>query len=43
MHDELTYGVLEDIQESVKEDAEETYNSLLILDAVTATLKIKEL
>ncbi len=43
MHDELTYGVLDDILESVKEDAEEKYNSLLILDDVTATLKNKEL
>jgi len=43
MHDELTYGVLDDILESVKEDAEEKYNSLLILDDVTASLKNKEL
>ena len=43
MHDELTYGVLHDILESVKEDAEEKYDSLLILDDVTATLKSKEL
>ncbi len=43
MHDELTYGVLDDILESIKEDAEEKYNSLLILDDVTATLKNKEL
>ena len=43
MHDELTYEVLDDILESVKEDAEERYNSRLILDDVTATLKNKEL
>ena len=43
MHDELTYGVLDDILESIKEDSEEKYNSLLILDDVTATLKNKEL
>ena len=43
MHDELTYGVMDDILESVKSDAEEKYNSLLILDDVTASLKTKEL
>ena len=43
LHDELTYGVLDDILESVKEDAEEKYSSLLILDDVTASLKNKEL
>jgi hypothetical protein len=43
MHDEVTYGVLDNILESAVEDAEETYNSLLILDDVTATLKNKEL
>ena len=31
MHDELTWSVLDGILESVKEDAEEKYNSLLIL------------
>ena len=43
MHDELTYQCLDDIPESVKEDAEEKYNSLLILDDVTAILKTKEI
>ena len=43
MHGEVTYGVLDDILESVKEDIEEKYNLLLILDEVTATLKAKEL
>jgi hypothetical protein len=35
--------VLDGILESVKEDAEEKYNSLLILDDVTASLKDKGL
>ncbi len=43
MHDELTWSVLDGILESVKEDAEEKYNSLLILDDVTASLKDKGL
>ena len=43
MHDELTWSVLDGILESVKEDAEEKYNSLLILDDVTASLKDKSL
>ncbi len=43
MHDELTYGVLDNILESVKEDAREKYNSLFLLDDVTASLKNKEL
>ena len=43
MHDELTWSVLDGILESVKEDAEEKYNSLLILDDVTVSLKDKGL
>ena len=43
MHDELTWSVLDGILESVKNDAEEKYNSLLILDDVTASLKDKGL
>ena len=43
MHDELTWSVLDGILESVKEDAKEKYNSLLILDDVTASLKDKGL
>jgi hypothetical protein len=43
MHDELKWSVLDGILESVKEDAEEKYNSLLILEDVTASLKDKSL
>ena len=43
MHDDLTYGTLDDILQSVMEDAEEKYSSLLILDDVTASLKNNEL
>ena len=43
MHDELTLEALDKITETVMEDAEEKYNSLLILDDVTASLKNKEL
>ena len=43
MHDEVTDGVLDDILEAVKNEAEEKYSSLLILDDVTMSLKNKEL
>jgi len=43
MHNELTWGVLDDILESVKSDAEEKHNSLLFLDDVAASLKNKGL
>jgi hypothetical protein len=43
IHDELTWSVLDGILESVKEDAEEKINSLLIFDDVTASLKDKGL
>lgn len=39
MHDELNYETLDSILESVKQDAEEKYNSLLVMDDVTASLK----
>ena len=42
-HDELTRSMLDGIMESVKEDAEEKYNSPLNLDDVTASLKEKGL
>ncbi len=41
LHDELTWSVLDGIFESVKEDAEKIYYSLLILDDVTASFKEK--
>ncbi len=43
MHDEITYGVLDNILDPVKEDAEEKYNLMHIFDDVTASLKYKEL
>ena len=43
MYDELTFETLDHILETVKEDAEEKYNSLLVLDDVTASLKNNEL
>ena len=43
MHDELTWSVLDGILESAKEDAEEKYNSLLMFDDVTVSLKDKGL
>ena len=42
-HDELTYSVLDGILETVMEDAAEGYNSLLVLDDVTASLKNVEI
>jgi hypothetical protein len=43
MHDELTWSVLDGILESVKENVEEKYNSFLILDDLTVSLKDKGL
>ena len=43
MHDKLTWSVHDGILESVKEDAEEKYNSLMILDDATTSLKDKGL
>jgi hypothetical protein len=40
MHDELTWSMLDGIlSESATSDVEEKYNSLLIMDDVTASLK----
>jgi hypothetical protein len=43
MHDKLTWSMVDGILESVKENAEEKYNSLLILDDVTVGMKDKGL
>ena len=43
MYDELDFATLDKISETVREDAEEKYNSLLVLDDVTATLKDRDI
>jgi len=40
MHDELNFETLDRIYEQVMKDAQEKISSLLIMDGVTASLKI---